>query len=136
MAGIIEPDLEKYFSFLSADHGFEKKEEYSIVREVFNDYYKEGMLIKFIFDGTLRVNISKTTDYKQSNFFSERNFKKIIHLNPKTDKGYFLRIYNEEGHFEEQGWLIADKLRNNPEILDGELSKLSMLYQVVSKNWK
>ena len=118
MAGIIEPDLEKYFHFLIADYGFEKMEEYSIGREVFNDYFKKGTLIKFIFDGTLRVNISKAKDYSQSDNFSERNFRKVVGLNQQISKTDLEKMYNEEGHFKEQARLISDTIKKNTKLLE------------------
>lgn len=118
MAGIIEPDLEKYFHFLIADYGFEKMEEYSITREVFNDYFKDGTIIKFIYDGTLRVNISKAKDYSQSNNFSGRNFKKIVGMNQQISKADLEKMYNEEGHFKEQARLISDTLKKNTKLLE------------------
>lgn len=113
MAGIIEPELEKYFHFLTTEHGFEKKEEYSIAREVFNDYFKKGILIKFIFDGTLRVNIREVKDYSQSNNFSERNFRKLIGVKQQFSNSYLERLYNEEGHFKEQVQIISESLKKN-----------------------
>lgn len=136
MAGIIEPDLVKYFSFLSTDYEFEKKEEYFIGREVFNDYFKNGILIKFIFDGTLRVNIRKVKNYSQSNSFSVRNFRKIILLNQETDQSDFQKIYNEEGLFRDQANLISDTLISNPGILKGKLFKLTGPYQLYIKIWR
>ena len=134
MDSIIEPDLEKYFHFLSNDYGFKKMAEYSYTREVFNDYLKDGILIKFIYDGTLRVNITKIKDYNQSYYFSARNFKKIIRLNQEITKEKFHKIYNEEGHFKEQAELISDTFKNNPELLRGNLFKLSSFYQLTKIN--
>lgn len=118
MAGIIEPDLVKYFSFLFTDYEFEKKEEYFIGREVFNDYFKNGILIKFIFDGTLRVNIRKVKNYSQSNNFSERNFRKVVGLNQQISKADLEKMYNEEGHFKEQAQSISDTLKKNTKLLE------------------
>ena len=59
---VIEEDLEKVFHFLVDDFRFEKMPEYSHVREVYNDYWKNNLVVKFIYDGTLRINISKCSD--------------------------------------------------------------------------
>ncbi|PHQ28050.1 hypothetical protein [Leeuwenhoekiella nanhaiensis] len=120
MAGIVEPDLEQYFHFLIADYGFEKMKEYSLAREVFNDYFKDGTLIKFIYDGTLRVNISKAKDYNQSHNFSEKKFKKVVGMNQQISKAYLEKMYNEEGHFKEQAQLISDTFKKNTKLLESK----------------
>ena len=115
---IIEKDLEKYFKFLVKEFGFEKMPEYAHVREVYNDYWKKNLVIKFIYDGTLRINISKQKSYSQDVFFSEKNHKSIMSLQNKISVERLKTLYNNPGNFVDQAKLIAETLKNNTNILD------------------
>ena len=115
---IIEKDLEKYFKFLIEEFGFEKMPEYAHVREVYNDCWKNNLVIKFIYDGTLRINISKQKSYTQDVYFSEKNHNRIMSHQNKISAEELKTLYNNPGNFEGQAQLIAETLKNNTNILD------------------
>ena len=120
---VIEEDLEKVFHFLVDDFRFEKMPEYSHVREVYNDYWKNNLVVKFIYDGTLRINISKQIFYKQDVYFSEKNHNSIMSLQNKISAAELNTLYNNPGNFEGQAKLIEDTLKSNSNILDQKTLK-------------
>lgn len=103
--------------------------EYSYVREVHNDYWKKNLLIKFFYDGTLQINVSKVNRYNQNNFFSNNNHNSIIALQNKISNDELNNLYSNAGNFMQQAELIADILKLNSNILDGKLWKLTPLYK-------
>ena len=120
---VIEEDLEKVFHFLVDEFRFEKMPEYSHVREVYNDYWKNNLVVKFIYDGTLRINISKQIFYKQDVYFSEKNHNSIMSLQNKISAAELNTLYNNPGNFEGQAKLIEDTLKSNTNILDQKTLK-------------
>ena len=120
---VIEEDLEKVFHFLVDEFRFEKMPEYSHVREVYNDYWKNNLVVKFIFDGTLRINISKQIFYKQEVYFSEKNHNSIMSLQNKSSAAELNTLYNNPGNLEVQAKLIEDTLKSNTNILDQKTLK-------------
>ena len=128
---VIEEDLGKVFHFLVESFGFEKMPEYSFVKEVYNDYWKRNLLIKFIYDGTLRINVSKLNKYEQNILFSESNHKRIISLQNKISVNELKTLYSIKNNFEQQAELIADTLKLNSTMLDGKLRKLNPLYKLI-----
>ena len=128
---VVETDLSKYFNYLISENGFKKIPEYSFTREIFNDYVNENLLIKFIFDGTLRINIKKIKQYEKSNIFSEVNHKRIIKLNESYNKKEILDIYNSPKNFDNQALLIKEVLHQNLDLVNGKLFKLTRLYQLI-----
>lgn len=120
---VIEEDLEKVFHFLVDEFRFEKMPEYSHVREVYNDYWKNNLVVKFIYDGTLRINISEQIFYKQDVYFSEKNHNSIMSLQNKISAAELNTLYNNPGNFEGQAKLIEDTLKSNTNILDQKTLK-------------
>ena len=120
---VIEEDLEKVFHFLVDEFRFEKMPEYSHVREVYNDYWKNNLVVKFIYDGTLRINISKQIFYKQEVYFSEKNHNSIMSLQNKISAAELNTLYNNPGNFEGQAKLIENTLKSNKNILDQKTLK-------------
>ena len=86
-------------------------------------------MIKFIYDGTLRINISKVNAYKQHNFFSEHNHKNIMALQNQVSAKHRFTLYSDTGNFNQQAELISHTLKHNSTILRGELWKLTPLYR-------
>tara|TARA_R110000765_G_scaffold212007_2_gene317070 strand:+ start:4744 stop:5163 length:420 start_codon:yes stop_codon:yes gene_type:complete len=120
---VIEEDLEKVFHFLVDEFRFEKMPEYSHVREAYNDYWKNNLVVKFIYDGTLRINISKQIFYKQEVYFSEKNHNSIMSLQNKISAAELNTLYNNPGNFEGQAKLIENTLKSNTNILDQKTLK-------------
>jgi hypothetical protein len=115
---IIEKDLEKDFKFLVEEFRFKKMPEYAHVREIYNDYWKKNLVVKFIYDGTLRINISKQKSYKKDVYFSEKNHNRIMSLQDKISAEELKTLYNNRGNFVDQAKLIAEILKKNTHILD------------------
>tara|TARA_R110002049_G_scaffold68166_1_gene176854 strand:- start:17190 stop:17636 length:447 start_codon:yes stop_codon:yes gene_type:complete len=138
--GIFENDIKKHFRFLTVNYGFIKIPEYQYVREVHNDYVKQGLIIKISYDGGFRIDILKpkfemkdildgkkwTTDYDITSF-KEYDLKNLD-VNKK--------IWNSVGSDnapDKSLWYFAKLLKDNPEILTGNIKKLKWPYLILKK---
>lgn len=137
---MLSNDVLKHFGFLVDEFGFVKLPEYPYVREIHNEFAGGGMIIKLAYDGGFWVNIlvpkfdispilngeKRTVDYDYSLF-------KVYDLgNLDLDK----KIYNAvsiENYSEKELWYYARLLRENPEILKGDLRKLKLKYWLLKK---
>jgi len=125
---IIELDLERHFYFLTTSYEFIKIPEYTIVREIYNDYQKNNLVVKLIYAGSLLVNIRTLNDGIKS-FYTERNRNKIINLQTKLGANELMNLFDTQGNFELQAELIADLLKDNPSLLNGDLWQLTPWYR-------
>jgi hypothetical protein len=101
---MMENSIDKYFGFLERDFGFQKIPEYNYVREIHNDYIKDNLIIKLIYEGSYIVVLmkakftdkdllngkKKTLDYDNS-FFRCYNLNQLAgneKANKSVAKGY------------------------------------------------
>lgn len=120
---------EKHFSFL-LDLGFKGPFEYNYVREIHSDYVKKDIIIQIIYEGSFSVNIIKT---KRIFPDLENGTKKVIELGYDEITWFDLMDLSSERikrysvdykETSEQQMLYYSKLlRNNPDILKGDLTK-------------
>jgi hypothetical protein len=137
---MFENIIDKYFGFLERDFGFKKIPEYNYVREIHNDYIKNNLIIKIIFEGSYIVDLmkakfadndlfdgnKKTIDYDYS-FFKYYNLNQFTG-NKKTN------ISLQKKHDSENDLLYCSEiLKNNPEILNGSTFKFSFIYRILKK---
>lgn len=133
-------DVIKHFGFLVDDFGFVKLPEYPYVREIHNEFAKSEMIVKVTCDGGYWVDIlvpgfdispivqgrKRTVDYDYGlfktydlgNLDPYREIFKTISKDPFPDKE--LRYY-------------ARLLKENPEILRGDFTKLKWRYRFFKK---
>lgn len=133
-------NIDNYFGFLEKSFGFIKIPEYGYAREMHNDYAKDGLIIKIVYDGDFWVDILKpkidikdilngvkhTVDYE----FSDFNSYKLSNLD--LDK----TIWNSlsSNNFPDKTlWYYSKLLREHTEILSGNLKKLSWSYIILRK---
>jgi hypothetical protein len=133
-------DIDRHFGFLDKSYGFIKIPEYGYSREVHNDYVKDGLIIKIVYDGDFWVDILKpkidisdilkgikhSTDYH----FSDFNLYKLSNLD--LDKTVWNSVSSD--NFPDKSlWYYAKLLRENNEILNGNLKKLHWTYLILRK---
>jgi hypothetical protein len=136
----LENSIDKYFGFLESEYGFKKIPEYNHVREIHNDYIRDNLIIKLIYEGSYVVDLMKlrvadkdlldgnkrTIDYDYF-YFKRYNQNQFIR-NKKSNKS-FQKEYNSEKDL----LYCSEILKNNPEILNGKTFKFSFMYRVLKK---
>ncbi len=137
---LFEKDLKKYFGFLEMEFGFRKIPEYQYVREVHNDYIKNDLIIKLIYEGSFWIEILKAKNVEPELI---NNKKTIIDFDYNYFKRYDLKnldpsrkIYNSvssENFPDKDLWYFSKLLKDNSEILNGDLSKLTLRYKYLKK---
>ena len=137
---MLENIIDKYFGFLESDFGFKKMPEYNYVREIHNDYIKDNIIIKLIYDGSYIVDLMKskvaekdlldgnkrTIDYDYF-YFKRYNLNQFVG-NKRTT------ISLQKEYDSEKDLLYSSEiLKNNPEILNGKTFKFSFIYRILKK---
>ncbi len=129
----------KYFDFLITDFGFSRIKDYSYSREEHTDYVKKNLIIKVIYDGDFWVELLKSNKNlpelqdgaKRTVDFEYNNFKRfdLKSLDPQN------KIYNSvssENFPEKKLWYYSKLLKENSEILEGDMSKFSFKYRLLA----
>lgn len=123
---MFEAEIDKYFGFLVKKHGFIKVSEYNYVREVHNDYIKNDIVIKLIFDGDYILEIIKLkhTDTDLLNFS-----KKSIELDYDDYRSYYLHDLKKikTNSLEE----LSNSIKENIELLDFNIEAFTIKYKVL-----
>ena len=137
---MLENIIDRYFGFLESDFGFKKMPEYNYVREIHNDYIKDNIIIKLIYEGSYIIDLMKskvaekdlldgnkrTIDYDY--FYFKRYNLNLFTGNKRT------RIAWQKEHDSEKDLLhCSEILKNNPEILNGKTFKFSFMYRILKK---
>ena len=137
---MLENSIDKYFGFLESEYGFKKIPEYNHVREIHNDYIRDNLIIKLIYEGSYVVDLMKlrvadkdlldgnkrTIDYDYF-YFKRYNLNQFIR-NKKSNKS-FQKEYDSEKDL----LYCSEILKNNPEILNGKTFKFSFMYRVLKQ---
>ncbi len=122
-----ELEVNNYFGFLVKEHGFIKIPEYNYVREVHNDYIKNDIVIKLIFDGDYIVEIIKLkhTDSDVLNFN-----KKSVELDYDDYRSYYLHDLKKlkTNSLEE----LSKTVKENIELLDFNIETFTIKYKVLN----
>jgi len=137
---LFEKDLKKHFEFLETKFGFKKIPEYQYVREIHNDYIKNDLIIKLTYEGSFWIEILKTkkvepeliNNKKTTVDFDYNYFKRYDLRNLDSSK----KIYNSvssENFPDKELWYFSKLLKDNPEILIGDLSKLTLKYKYLKR---
>ena len=130
---------DKYFDFL-LKAGFKGPFEYNYVREVHTDYIKGNIVIEIIYEGSFWVFVTKTKKYIPE---LEMGTKKIKDLDYSEYKSYDLfnldprrQLYNsvDFNNIDEKAlWFFSRLLKDNPEILNGNLKKFNIINYILKK---
>ncbi len=137
---MLSNEIMKYFGFLIDKYSFVKLPEYQYVREVHNDFVGNKIIIKLNYEGSLLLEILKpkfdimeiinnqkrTVDYDYNSF--DRYDLKNLDLNRE--------IYNavsNKNFPDKDFWYYSKLLEENPEILNGDLTKLKWKYRFLKR---
>lgn len=126
----------KYFGFLIEKYGFVKLPEYQYFREVHNDFVGNEIIIKLNYEGSLLLEILKpkfditeilnnqkrTVDYDYNSF--DRYDLKNLDL-----KREIYNAVSNKNFTDNDFWYYSKLLEENPEILNGDLTKLKWKYR-------
>lgn len=116
---MLEEEINIYFNFLETEYFFKKLPEYNFVREVHNDFIKDNIIVKIIYEGDyyLKIIILNSIDMNLLNFS-----KKSIELKKYEYKSYYLHelIKIRENTLNELSIIVKE----NHEILNGNFDKL------------
>ena len=125
-------NTDKYFEFLRK-YGFSDPIEYNYVREVRRDYIKGNIVISIAYDGNYWVDLIKTKIAIPS---PETGATKLKDIDFKDTQFYDLTLLDTKNRLydsiafdyedEKNLWYYSSLLKNNPEILNGDLKKFSL----------
>ena len=128
----LESDINHHLDFLIKDYGFVKIPTYQNARELNTDYVKDGLIINLICDSSFWANIlipkidigdilsgnKKVIDYEYFKDFKVYSIKRL-----DFTRSTWKKILNDKKH--NKGLRYAETLlKNNPDVLNGKLSKL------------
>lgn len=138
----IDEVVEKYFNFLVIDFGFTKVSPYGYSRENHFDYIKENLIVKIVYDGDYWVSILKSkktevgliSEKKRTTDYDFRFFKRYDLRQLDLDKKIY-NLVNVQMIKEKELQYYSDLLSQNPEILNGDVSKLTLRYVIIKKKW-
>ncbi len=130
---------DKFFGFLS-NHGFKGPFKFNVAYEMHSTFVKGQIIVDIAYDGGFWVNIIKTKklipelesgNRKYSDFEPhEYLYYPLSLLDPKQKAYKSVSIDNQTDN---QLWYYSKLLKENPEILDGDLRKFSLLNQLCRK---
>ena len=132
-------DPNNYFDFLP-NLGFKGPFEYNYGHEMQSDYVKKDLIIKFAFDGRYWVYVIKTKKVIPE---LEEGTKTLKDLDFKLYRSYNLdyldpnkKLFNSVDFNtspEKYLWYYSKLLRDNPEILSGNLSKFNFINYILKR---
>jgi len=132
-------DTNNYFDFLS-NLGFKGPYEYNYGHEMQSDYVNKDLIINIAYDGRYWVFVIKTKKVIPE---LEEGTKTLKDLDTKLYKSYDLdyldpkkKLFNSVDFNtkpEKYLWYYSKLLRDNPEILHGNLSKFSFINYLLKK---
>lgn len=137
-SNILSEVMEKYFGFLTSDHGFTKMPEYGYVREIHNDFIKKDIIINIVYEGNYSIEILKPERFdpelmngiKKSVEYDYNFFKRCDLLNldrSKKNVGLILSEQITERVLE----YYSKTLKENLDILNGNFPKSSFKYNLI-----
>ncbi|NTW24996.1 MAG: hypothetical protein HGA37_09870 [Lentimicrobium sp.] len=137
---MMENIIDKYFGFLEQEAGFVKIPEYNYVREIHNDYVRDNLIIKICYEGSYTIELLKsgsiekdlTTGIRKSvsydyAFFKHYNLKKL------DRNGKLFKPLASANYPEKDLLYYSEILKNNPEVLSGNMRKFSFIYRIKQK---
>jgi hypothetical protein len=130
---------DNYFDFLP-NLGFKGPYEYNNGHEMQSDYVKGDLIIKIAYDGRYWVYVIKTKKVMPELEMGTRTLKDfdfklyrsydLEYLDPKKKLFNSIDFNNKP---EKYLWYYSKLLRDNPEILGGNLSKFSLINYLLRK---
>ncbi|MDY0216267.1 MAG: hypothetical protein RBS19_04865 [Bacteroidales bacterium] len=137
MCNHIKNEVSEYFSFLVEDYNFQQPITYNHVKEVYTDYIKNNIIISIGFDGGYTCGLYQT---KIKNDDLLNGNIKIVNIDYKDLQFFDLTLLDKNKKINESTSHINEKVRNlvyystllknNPEILNGDLRKFSLWHNI------
>lgn len=137
---LLSKDLNKYLGFLVEKFGYLKLPEYKYVREIHNDFVGKEIVIKLNYEGSFMLEVLKP-NFKIENLLNGK--KKTVDFEYSSFKRYNLRnldlnkdIYNSisgDNYSNKDLWYFSKLLQENPDILEGDLTKLKWPYRFLKR---
>lgn len=133
-------NINNHFGFLEKSFGFIKIPEYGYSRELHNDYVKDEVIIKIVYDGDYWVDLLKakinTKDIlkgiKHSTDYELPDFERYKLSNLDLDKSIWDSV-NSDNLPDKSLRYYSKLLQENKEILNGNLKKFSWRYLILRK---
>ena len=135
-----ENNVRKCFDFLVREHGFSTPIFYTVAYELHVAYIKNDFFVDIAFDGSYWATVNKSEKVVQGIIsgktkINDLDYRKIashslLRLDTKKEVyNSILKFYrNEKALF-----YYAVLLKNNPEILNGNFRKFSLVYLLLKK---
>jgi hypothetical protein len=133
-------DMIKHFGFLVDKYDFVKLPEYQYVREVHHDFIGKEIVVKIFHEGGHMLEILKP---KFDTEKLQKGQKRTVDYDYNSFEHYDLRnldlqrdIYNSvsSDNFPDKDlWYFSKLLKENPEILKGDLTKLKWKYKLLKR---
>ena len=115
---IIASEVDEILGFLCHDHGFIKIPEYQYVREIHNDFIKENVIIKVVYEGSIILEILKSTE-PESDLINA--VKRTCDYDPNHFKRKYFSMSEKDETTSKQLQECAQLIKNKPKILKGIL---------------
>ena len=133
-------EIMKYFGFLIEKYGFVKLPEYQYVREVHNDFVGNEMIIKLNYEGSLLLEILKPkfditeilNNQKRTVDYDYNSFDRFDLKNLDLKREIYNAVLNKNFPGKDF-WYYSKLLEENPEILNGDLTKLKWKYRFLKR---
>ncbi len=118
---MLEEEINICFNFLETEYFFKKLPEYNFVREVHNDFIKDNIIVKIIYEGDyyLKIIILNSKDKDLLSFI-----KNSTELKKQEYKSYYLHelIKIKKNTLKELSTIVKE----NDEILKGNFDNLKV----------
>jgi len=132
--------VNEYFDFLITDYNFKTPVTYNYAREVHTDYIKENIIVKIIYEGAYWCELIKLNKIDKGLLTGEKmitdmDYNSMTHFNLSSldpDKKFYNSV-SKDNFPDKELWYYSMLLKNNPEILNGDFSKFSIIYRLLKK---
>jgi hypothetical protein len=124
--------IDKYFNFLKTEYGFSGPYEYNVAHELECYYLKKDIVIMISYDSVYWASVIKLKRIFSKLYSSEILLNKISYKDQITyDLVKIANVNNVDIHNDKVLEIYANYLKNNSEILSGDISKLIVKNQLI-----
>ncbi len=132
--------VKEYFDFLITDYKFKTPVTYNYIREVHTDFIKDDIVVKVVYEGAYWCELIKLNKIDKGLLTGEKriidiSYNNMTHFN-LSSLDPSKKLYNsvsEDNFTNKELWYYSMLLKNNPEVLHGDFSKISIIYRLLKK---
>ena len=132
--------MANYLSFLVSDYGFYKVPDYQLASETHTDYVNRELIIKVVYNGSYWIEILKPNfdinelveNRRKTIDFSSSKYRRYNLANLDLNKAIWNSV-SSENFPDKELWYASKLLKDNDEILRGDLRKLNWMYRFKKK---